>query len=30
MYDSNKEHINATKLNLKTTEAQIEREWHSG
>lgn len=30
MYDTNKEHINIKKLQLRTIEEQIEREWHSG
>lgn len=30
MYDTNKEHINVKKLQLRTVEEQIEREWHSG
>lgn len=28
MYDTNKEHINVKKLQLKKVEAQVEREWH--
>lgn len=28
MYDTNKEHINVKKLQLRTIEEQIEREWH--
>ena len=27
MYDANKDHINATKLEMRLLEAQIEREW---
>lgn len=30
LYDTNKEHINVKKLQLRTIEEQIEREWHSG
>lgn len=30
MYDTNQEHINVTKLQIKILEAQIDREWHSG
>lgn len=28
MYETNKEHINIRKIQLKNIEAQIEREWH--
>lgn len=30
LYDTNKEHINIKKLQLRTVEEQVEREWHSG
>lgn len=30
MYETNKEHINAVKLDLKLIENQIQREWNNG
>lgn len=30
MYDTNKEHINAVKLQLRIIESQISREWNNG